>query len=159
MSLPQEPTDGDRERLHKEISAELFEHRSMIRWEISKSGFIGHDLDQIEVDTQVRIYKARLKPGFVYTCGIPWPFMKQAVDFTIKDFIRRRASDKARNNEVPVDELPESGSGPGRRRPPYGLTPPRNAIQLPRWKNLSYMRPSRSSSPVTFLKKNGKFTS
>ncbi|MGV9568021.1 sigma-70 family RNA polymerase sigma factor [Streptomyces sp. NPDC003480] len=95
-------------QLHKEISQELWENRDRLRGYIYTLGYRKPDLSVLENETQVRYYRARLKPNFTFMYGEPWPLLVQCFRRARADF--HRAESK---QPKPVDELPPpDGDGP-----------------------------------------------
>ncbi|MBT2506561.1 sigma-70 family RNA polymerase sigma factor [Streptomyces sp. ISL-98] len=97
------------EEVRAQLDAELRALSSPIRQWIAQAGF-GPHMDEIHSATLVRIFKARIKPGFIYSQGDEGrAFAWHATRLEILEFLRRKG--KAR--EIPVDELPEPPVGRG----------------------------------------------
>ncbi|MDC2951081.1 sigma-70 family RNA polymerase sigma factor [Streptomyces heilongjiangensis] len=89
------------DQLHKEISQELWEDRNRLRGYIYSLGYREPDLSVLENETQVRYYKARLKPGLTFKHGKPWPLLVQCFRWARADFHREE-----NKYPTPMDELP-----------------------------------------------------
>jgi DNA-directed RNA polymerase specialized sigma24 family protein len=89
-------------QLLDEISQELRENRDRLRRSIYSLGYREPDLSALESETQVRYYRARLKPGFTLRYGDPLPFLRKCFYFAQMDF--HRGEGRA---PKPVEEVPE----------------------------------------------------
>ncbi|MDQ0385989.1 RNA polymerase sigma factor (sigma-70 family) [Streptomyces sp. DSM 42143] len=90
------------EGLRQEISQELYEHDGWLGGVIFKAGYRDPDLSELKVDTQVRYYRARSKPGFIFR-NSPKALLRTCFSKARLDFHRREG-----RQPEPIEELPES---------------------------------------------------
>jgi DNA-directed RNA polymerase specialized sigma24 family protein len=116
---------------HKQISAELLEWRGMRRAMVQKK-VPPDDVDDVVFKAEVRIYKARIKPGFTYTAEDGGKaFSARCTKLEIASYCRtkekaklrepdaRKTSDRhvepaktaPRDREVSLESVPEASSG------------------------------------------------
>lgn len=108
VTVPPPRTESDNTVFHKQLSAELLLQRPCIRAEIRKAKLSQH-MDEIEQDTYVRIYVARMK-GLVYKADENGEaFARHAARLAIKDFLRRKGR---ASRFVPVPEIKEPTGNP-----------------------------------------------
>ncbi|MFI8234928.1 RNA polymerase sigma factor [Streptomyces sp. NPDC085900] len=98
------------ERLHQEISQELWKYRDRLRGHIYLDGYRQPDLSVLESDTHTRYYKARVKPGFKFVSSTPWPLLKKCYDYARLDFHRQESRQPEPMEELPSDDRDTSDS-------------------------------------------------